>query len=340
MRTRSWDADGPDRVPRREQQAQTPGRRVRRAYRTIAALNQAVVLAREPDELFAEACRIAVEEGGYLGSWVVARGEGTSVRTLARAGAITDHLDRIDFTLAPDNPLSAGPTATALLEDRPVFSADATEEEDAPWHQAAAAFGIRGTAALPLRREGTLVAVISLWSDGPRVFEGQHRELLEGLADNISFALDGFAASAGLARLAQQRTDLLRRVVAAQEEERSRIAADVHDESVQALAAVDLRLGLLARRVQEVAPDLASSVAQLQETVASVGNGLRDLLFELETPDTEAGFDEALREAAGHVFEHCPVRWSLRAEHQAPTTSPSTSPTACTRRPCASPRRP
>lgn len=296
--------------------------RVHRAYRTIAALNQAVVLARGPEELFAEACRIAVDEGGYLGSWVVARGQGTTVRTIARAGTLTEAIDQIDFSLDPDNPLSAGPTATALLEDRAVFSADAIAE-DAPWHRAAAAFGIRGTAALPLRREGQLVAVISLWSDGPRVFEGEHRELLEGLAENISFALDTFAASARLVRLAQQRTDLLRRVVAAQEEERARIAADVHDESVQSLAAVDLRLGALARRVQELAPELAPSVAQLQVTVAAVAAGLRHLLFDLDAPDTGPAFDDALREAAGHVFEHSQVRWSVTVERQDPSLDDS-----------------
>ena len=34
------------------------------------------------------------------------------------------------------------------------------------------------------------------------------------------------------------------------------IAADVHDDSVQALAAVDLRLGLIRRKLVDAAPEL------------------------------------------------------------------------------------
>ncbi|MCW2620746.1 MAG: domain S-box protein, partial [Frankiales bacterium] len=48
-------------------------------------------------------------------------------------------------------------------------------------------------------------------------------------------------AEEALNGLAEQRRELLARLVQAQEDERSRIAADVHDDSVQALAAVELR---------------------------------------------------------------------------------------------------
>ena len=68
----------------------------------------------------------------------------------------------------------------------------------------------------------------------------------------------------------------------AQETERSRIAADIHDDSVQSLAAVELRLGLLRRRMVGSAPDLLPMVDQLSHTVRAASDGLRHLLFELE----------------------------------------------------------
>ena len=74
-------------------------------------------------------------------------------------------------------------------------------------------------------------------------------------------------AQSALQDLADQRQELLDRLVQAQEDERARIAADVHDDSVQALAAVELRLGLLRRRLAERAPDLVESVDQMAETV-------------------------------------------------------------------------
>ncbi|MGO7594107.1 hypothetical protein AB9E13_33645, partial [Rhizobium leguminosarum] len=51
------------------------------------------------------------------------------------------------------------------------------------------------------------------------------------------------AARDELQRLADERQELLTRLVEVQDDERARIAADVHDDSVQALAAVQLRLG-------------------------------------------------------------------------------------------------
>ena len=140
------------------------------------------------------------------------------------------------------------------------------------------------------------------------------RSLLEGMSENVSFALASFDASDRLHRVAAQRSALLRRVVAAQEDERARIAADVHDDSVQALAAVDLRLGLLHRRVQHVAPDVVQAVAQLQETVGAVTAGLRQLLFDLEPAPPGARLPELLRESAAAIFEHTDVRWSVEVE--------------------------
>jgi len=93
------------------------------------------------------------------------------------------------------------------------------------------------------------------------------------------------AAELELSEVAAQRSELLDRLVAAQEEEGAHIAADVHDDSVQSLAAVDLRLGVLHRLVSETAsPDLLSVVEKLQETVSGATDRLRQLLCSTSSP--------------------------------------------------------
>jgi PAS domain S-box-containing protein len=77
----------------------------------------------------------------------------------------------------------------------------------------------------------------------------------------------------------EERRRLLERVVAAQEEERRRIAADIHDDSVQVMSAVGIRLEALLRQVEGDGPRRA--VEQLQETVSSAVHRLRQLMFEL-----------------------------------------------------------
>jgi signal transduction histidine kinase len=137
------------------------------------------------------------------------------------------------------------------------------------------------------------------------------RALVAAVSENVSLALERFVTADRLRTIAAQRRDLARRLVVAQEEERARIAADVHDDSVQSLAAVDLRLGLLRRQLGDLAPDLVPALEQVQDTVASVSHGLRDLLFDLETTDTSLPLSELLREAADHLLEDSGIDWTV-----------------------------
>ncbi len=82
-----------------------------------------------------------------------------------------------------------------------------------------------------------------------------------------------------LQRTDDERRRLLARLVEAQEDERRRIADDIHDDSIQIVTAVGLRLGALERRIDDA--DLRRSVGQLRETVGSAIARLRGLLFEL-----------------------------------------------------------
>lgn len=75
------------------------------------------------------------------------------------------------------------------------------------------------------------------------------------------------------------RHGLMSRLIHAQEEERRRIAADIHDDSVQVMAAVQLRLHGLTRAVGE--EERARTLQHLEETVRMAILRLRRLLFEL-----------------------------------------------------------
>ena len=117
-------------------------------------------------------------------------------------------------------------------------------------------------------------------------------------------------------RLAEQRRRLLGLLVEVQEDERSRIAADVHDDSVQALAAVDLRLSLVRRqpgRGRRRARDARQPRAR-DETVNDATYRLRHLLFDLESPAQRADLPTALREAATFLLEEAGVRWRVTGD--------------------------
>jgi signal transduction histidine kinase len=98
-----------------------------------------------------------------------------------------------------------------------------------------------------------------------------------------------------LRRSESERRLLVQQLVRASEEERARLAGDVHDDSVQAMTAVGMRLETLKRRLTD--PDRAAEVDQLQTTVSDAVSRLRHLLFELRPPALDQhGVAAALRE--------------------------------------------
>jgi PAS domain S-box-containing protein len=288
-------------------------RQISRSYLTLAEMNHAIVRATDSASLFAQTCRIAVDQGGYQGAWVGERGPGHVVRCVAIAGDLDEYVGQLGATTDSSDPRGRGPTGQVLRGGTSYYGQEfLADEVTQPWHQLGARFGIEATATLPLRCDGAVVATLTLYSTSPQAFTAEVRSLLEGMADNLSFALDGFDTVTKLREGARQRTELSQRLVAAQEAERTRIAADVHDDSVQSLAALDLRLGLLQRQVLAGAPEAVETVEELHRTVALVSAGLRDLLFQLEPPGPGLNLLDMLEEAAGHVFEDSDIACSVQ----------------------------
>ncbi len=121
------------------------------------------------------------------------------------------------------------------------------------------------------------------------------------------------AAEWALRHLADERQTLLHHLVEAQEAERARIAADVHDDSVQALAAVDLQLGVLQRRLAGAESEVIDTLDQLHQSVRGATDRLRHLLFDLDSPAQRSDLRTALEEAAATLFESS-LRWQVEGE--------------------------
>ena len=85
-----------------------------------------------------------------------------------------------------------------------------------------------------------------------------------------------------LERSAVGRRKLLAAIVHAQEEERERIAADMHDDTIQAITGVHIRLQIEAARA--TGPAQRDALETLQEQVGTALARLRRLAFELRPP--------------------------------------------------------
>jgi signal transduction histidine kinase len=104
---------------------------------------------------------------------------------------------------------------------------------------------------------------------------------------------------------------LLVRLLEAEDRERARIAADVHEDSIQALGAVTLQLQLLRRHLPSPSPKVESLQEALSELVTRATDRLRALLFTLEPTHTSLPISESIRIFAAHIFDGSSVHWSV-----------------------------
>ncbi len=114
----------------------------------------------------------------------------------------------------------------------------------------------------------------------------------ELLVQNLSLESEAIERAEELdERLAQlrgsdtERQRLLSHLVSAQEDERRRLAGDIHDDPLQLLVAVTMRLDIFRRGLQD--PAQVEHVSELREWIRAAVAKLRNLMFELRPPILE-----------------------------------------------------
>ncbi len=165
--------------------------KLNRLYAVLSGINEAIIRLREPEALYREACRIAVEAGNFRMAWLglVDESENT-IKHVVHAGEVSGYLDHLQISLANDE-LGRGPTGEALRQGTHAVCNDIENNPCMkPWRDAALTRGYRASAAFPLIVNGKIRGAFNLYADTPGFFDETELRLLDELANNISFALE------------------------------------------------------------------------------------------------------------------------------------------------------
>jgi signal transduction histidine kinase len=119
---------------------------------------------------------------------------------------------------------------------------------------------------VPLRARGRVIGVLGAYGP-PALAQKETRDALSSLAVQGAGALENARLYEELAERERELHDLVGRMVAAQEEERRRVAYEVHDGLTQTAAAAYRRLALFA---EHHPPESARDREDLEEAVALV----------------------------------------------------------------------
>lgn len=165
--------------------------RLNRINAVLGGINALIVRTRGRDELFKEACRIAVETGGlYMSLIATVDPAGESItpaasmsRNLALQGEIEDILTSPEY--APKTIV-----ARAIRDKELIVSNDSGSDSRVLFGARCVTHGVRSIAVLPLIVADEAVGALTLFSREAGFFDQAEMKLLNELAGDISFAID------------------------------------------------------------------------------------------------------------------------------------------------------
>jgi len=174
-------------------------------------------------------------------------------------------------------------------------------------------------AVLPVIREAEHVGALVIVGDEGDPFTALGEEFLRTLGRQVGAALENADLTTRLAARTQQLERLSVRMVRQHEEERRRIALELHDETAQAFAAVKLHLGVLRESVE---PALAPRMDRVLELVDTGMRSIRSVTRDLRPPLLdELGLLPALRALVEGFGERTGIAMSFAAPDALPTLS-------------------
>lgn len=176
---------------RKEYEAET--RRMSRLYATLSETNQAIVRVSEQGVMYQRICDIAVEYGGFSLAWIGLPNPDDDRIEIAAVSGQTSYLEGLHIVTERDQSERHGPTAQAYRSgERRVINDFTQHPMTQPWHERAAQFNIRASAAFPLRRDGRIFGVLNIYAGEAGFFQSKEIELLEEMAADISFGVENY----------------------------------------------------------------------------------------------------------------------------------------------------
>lgn len=172
-------------------------------FSTLSRINEAILRADSVASLYHSVCQAAVNEALFTTTVIITPdAEGNFVGQIMRDdGSFETRPLRISTEAT--SPLGQGVAGSAFREGVALISNDyANDKRSLPWRKRLLKEKLASLAAFPLFQRKQVVAVMLFYSHIKDAFDSETQAVMQSMADNISFALDGFANAEEQARAA------------------------------------------------------------------------------------------------------------------------------------------
>lgn len=265
--------------------------RLNRLYLVLSRIDQTLVHARTPAELFQQICDLLVGPGDFKLAWIGRLDPATRhLIPVATAGDEHGYVPQLDISTDSSLPGGRGPSGTALRENRIYVCNDFhADPSTLLWREAAARSGLAGSIALPLHQGSLVVGALTVYAGAKDHFQQREIELLDEAARDISYGLEVFAERS-------RRTEA-EAALAAREE----VISTIFSQALDGIVLVDPATG----RFSEFNPAAHRSLGYTREEFGRLQ--LADIELEHDSARIRSTVEQMRREGGAHFdtrFRH------------------------------------
>ena len=143
---------------------------------------------------------------------------------------------------------------------------------------------VRSWMGVPLLVNGQPIGAIQLDKASPNFFTRKHGELAIAMAVPAALAIENARMLAQIREAKEQLRGLSAQIMQAQEQERSKLAVELHDHAGQALLGLRAELQVLKRKIPSDCKAANEQIEILDEIMIELSQDLRRMAFDLHPP--------------------------------------------------------
>jgi signal transduction histidine kinase len=198
--------------------------------------------------------------------------------------------------------LGEGVTGGVAQSGKAVLLEDISLDPRVAHHELVMAEGLKAFVCVPLRARDKVLGVMYVASRMPRKFTTSDMHLLYAMGDQLGIAVEHARLYERLRKARERLRRLARQNLVAEEEERRRIARELHDETSQSLSGIALQLQALIEMSAmsgKQEPELVAGLKKVQSLTVQVHNEVSRLISNLHPALLETlGLVPAIRQHA------------------------------------------